>query len=217
MRKAREPIAELINELRCGSRATMKARTAARAHACQSCRESGRRDRLTIATGHRYLLHTAFPDGETVVHGNRPWTINECVSCAVDRNDSWPAGACETYCCIGNLPCAMPASHGGDHSCRFCMANPLPPVTRPNGKVYQPRKPVRAMEVDWNYGDETRIAVFGTHDIDRAYKLAASIWSDDVYQDTAEQEWWRLVMRNGEHRYEHDPVRGAAVVIFQVG
>lgn len=104
-------------------RTTTQARTSRIARLCDGCHWTpSLRGKPTIAPGHRYLRHVAFPDGE-INQSNRPYTNTECVACASDRDGTAPlliAGACSTFC-HGDVPCARPASHDGDHSCRRCV------------------------------------------------------------------------------------------------
>jgi hypothetical protein len=95
---------------------TVRARTARIAHLCDGCHWGPFRKVRTIAPGHRYLIHTAFPDREINQSGH-PITHKECVSCAVERGREMTSGACESYC-HGITPCALPWSHSGEHSCR---------------------------------------------------------------------------------------------------
>jgi hypothetical protein len=98
---------------------TVKAMTARRPHACDSC--SSTPNVRPIAVGHRYLRHVAFP-GDLLNQTARPLTSVECVACASERECSdglLVAGACATWCC-GDVPCARPFKHAGDHSCRRC-------------------------------------------------------------------------------------------------
>jgi hypothetical protein len=101
---------------------TTRARTARRPHLCENCHWTpSLRGVATIQPGHRYLLHTAFPDGLTNT-SNAPYTLKECVACACERDDDaglLVANACATFC-HGTLPCALPLKHDGDHSCRRC-------------------------------------------------------------------------------------------------
>ena len=100
----------------------MKARTARVFHDCEGCSPlGGSADPKPIAPGHRYLLHTSFPDGYMDT-SDAPWSIKECVSCAAGRDDFalHEAGACATYC-HGVTPCALPLRHDGDHECRQCV------------------------------------------------------------------------------------------------
>jgi hypothetical protein len=101
---------------------TVQARTARKPHLCDNCHWTPNlRGVATILPGHRYLRHTTFPDG-VVNQSNHPVTHNECVACAIARlgtDGLLLADACSTYCC-GELPCALPHRHQGDHSCRRC-------------------------------------------------------------------------------------------------
>ena len=105
----------------------VKAFTARIPHRCDSCPhwETGLRGEPTILPGHRYLRHTVFPNDETN-QSNRPYSINECVACAEERDSAGllVAGACSTFC-HGTVPCALPLRHDGDrHSCRRCTNTP---------------------------------------------------------------------------------------------
>lgn len=104
---------------------TTKALTARVPHVCESCHhwETDLRGKGTILPGHRYLRHTVFPNDETNQSG-RPYSINECVACAEERDSAGllVAGACTTFC-HGTVPCALPVKHDGDHSCRQCAAD----------------------------------------------------------------------------------------------
>ncbi len=101
---------------------TVKARTARKAHLCESCHwVPSLRGQPTIAPGHRYLLHTAFPDGDEIT-SDHPYSLKECMACVSERDDTAPllvADACSTFCC-GDVPCARPHRHDGAHSCRRC-------------------------------------------------------------------------------------------------
>jgi hypothetical protein len=101
---------------------TTRARTAAIPHKCDGCHFIGSLRGLdTIAPGHRYLIHTAFPGGDN----DHIYTNAECVACACERDPSngmLVAGACSTFCC-GDVPCARPERHDGDHSCRRCYVS----------------------------------------------------------------------------------------------
>lgn len=101
----------------------MRARTARIPHLCESCSWTpSLRGVPTIMPGHRYLLHTAFPDGE-INTSERPYALKECVSCAEGRTGDGVllAGSCSRFCC-GVVLCARPYRHDGDHSCRRCVA-----------------------------------------------------------------------------------------------
>lgn len=102
----------------------VRAVTARIPHLCTGCYwDSSLRGIPTIAPGHRYLRHVTFPD-EDVNLSRRPVALAECVACACDREPSaglLVAGACATFCC-GDVPCARPFPHDGEHACRRCTA-----------------------------------------------------------------------------------------------
>lgn len=103
-----------------------KAVTARIPHLCDSCHWTpSLRGVATILPGHRYLRHTVFPNDETN-QSHRPYSINECVACAEERDSAGllVAGACSTFC-HGTVPCALPRRHDGDHSCRRCINTPV--------------------------------------------------------------------------------------------
>lgn len=101
---------------------TVKAQTARTPHLCDNCHWTpSLRGIPTIAPGHRYLRHVAFP-GDEVNQTDHPLSLTECVACACERDSHaglLVAGACSTWCC-GDVPCARPFRHDGDHSCRRC-------------------------------------------------------------------------------------------------
>jgi hypothetical protein len=99
---------------------TIKAVTARKRHRC----DESWGDVHFIAPGHRYLRHVAFPDDD-VNGSDQPWVLRQCVACAEDRHEPTGAtvgGACVRHCC-GDVPCAMPIEHDGDHSCRRCATD----------------------------------------------------------------------------------------------
>jgi hypothetical protein len=91
----------------------------------------------------------------------------------------------------------------------------LTPVTRPNGKVYQPIKRPAAIEVE-EYNDDTAVYVLRTHDIDRAYALAIRLGLGDVHLDSAHQTWIRDTFRGGRRVFDTDAVHGCPAVTFEV-
>ena len=100
---------------------TVKAVTARKQHRCD---ESSWVGVHFIAPGHRYLRHVAFPCSE-VNGSDQPWVLRQCVACIGDRDDTattLTAGACAAFCC-GDVPCARPLKHDGDHSCRRCAGS----------------------------------------------------------------------------------------------
>jgi hypothetical protein len=101
---------------------TTVARTARIPHLCEGCHWTpSLRGVPTILPGHRYLLHTAFPDGLTNT-STAPYTLKECAACASVRDAAGLLGACSASCC-DTLPCALPFKHDGDHSCRRCATD----------------------------------------------------------------------------------------------
>ncbi len=106
--------------------ATIRYRTARIAHHCEGCPPGS----ATIAPGHRYAIHVAFPDGG-VINTSGAWTAKQCIGHMSEVDDSAPllqADACSTFCC-GDEPCARPFNHdnggvlGGGHSCRRCATD----------------------------------------------------------------------------------------------
>ena len=94
------------------------------------------------------------------------------------------------------------------------MAEKLPPITRPNGKPYRPR---RLRVVGWNlntvYPEVLQVAVLGTHEVDKARESAPQGYHC-AYLINPTLGWVRLGMSHGEPTWLHDEVRGAACVIF---
>jgi hypothetical protein len=97
------------------------------------------------------------------------------------------------------------------------VPEPLEPVTRPNGKVYHPRRIV-AYEVagDGDYDDG--VLVLGTHDIPRAQvladRVAKRLAGSTFTAACPEAGWWRDGFEGGERRWVWDGVRGRAGVMF---
>lgn len=101
---------------------TFLARTARKPRMCDSCHwVPSLRGVATIAPGHRYLRHVAFP-GDEANQSDHIVVNTECVACvcAYDpSNGLLVVRACSSFCC-GDVPCALPYTHRGDHSCRRC-------------------------------------------------------------------------------------------------
>lgn len=95
----------------------------------------------------------------------------------------------------------------------------LVPVTRPNGKVYQPVKPPIAVGVD-DVDGRTEIYVLRTHNVDAAYALAQfearRLDVGSVVRDSAELSWLRQTIRDGQRCYDSDRERGCPAVCFEV-
>lgn len=93
------------------------------------------------------------------------------------------------------------------------------PVTRPNGKVYQPLK-VNGHAVADEHDDVIAVLVLGTHDIERARPLAEAcvrLWAGGGYEAVCPSTgWWRDGMQYGQRWWMDDEVRGRAGVRFEV-
>lgn len=90
-------------------------------------------------------------------------------------------------------------------------------IMRPNGRPYRPRKVIAhalSDEYDWLSG----VLVTGTHDQDRALRLARALVSQELGPDYepvyAGGGWWRDGMEGGERRWVADDERGQAGVLF---
>lgn len=94
----------------------------------------------------------------------------------------------------------------------------LVPVTRPDGRVYRPRKIVAWPVVD---GDEIIIAVIiaGTHDLGVAQKLADQYAAWQLGTGTVavspETGWFRDGYEGGGRQWIDDPVYGRAGIMFR--
>lgn len=98
-------------------------------------------------------------------------------------------------------------------------AEKLPVVMRPNGKPYQPEY-IRAKFWDNEDSGEAGVIVLGTHDIEAARSVAVEwckYWHGAEYAVKPETGWWRLGYggHGREQCWQHDPVRGAAGVMFE--
>jgi hypothetical protein len=97
------------------------------------------------------------------------------------------------------------------------MANGLPPITRPDGRLYRPRKVVACAVND---GDDLigGVVVFGTHDVERAARLAQDFTDWQIGRGYAPAVpltvWWRDAMCSGQRTFEYDEKRGRAGVYF---
>ncbi len=74
----------------------------------------------------------------------------------------------------------------------------LTPVTRPNGKIYQPRKgPIAYLldnDDDWR-APCAQVLVVRTHDVARAHALALKL--ETVDPNPHPPTWFRLMLRSG--------------------
>lgn len=100
-----------------------------------------------------------------------------------------------------------------------CAPMPPAPITRPNGKVWRPRKPLRLSEFEDHY-NETGWVVFGTHDVAVALAfLGEQLVADyGLTPDQAEATWWRSVPWSSsghDFSYITDPDKGTPCVVFQ--
>ncbi len=99
------------------------------------------------------------------------------------------------------------------------LADRIPPITRPNGKPYQPRRVVGFTLDDDDTGGVTGLIVFGTHDHERAKRLADGL----CYRYAADGDavgptsvWWRDMFSRGRREFESDDEHGRPGVHFEV-
>jgi len=96
----------------------------------------------------------------------------------------------------------------------------LPPITRPNGKTYRPRKLIAQAVADCDGEDLAGVVVFGTHDAGRAKRLAdryVALYGDaDMEAVNPDRVWWRDTFSWGSRRYEDDDRHGRAGVRFDI-
>lgn len=96
------------------------------------------------------------------------------------------------------------------------MTTPAP-VTRPNGKVWRGRKPIRiAYFLDpW---DDEGIVVLGTHDVDAALAIIGdtTVFEYGCTREGAELDWWRRVPWPNpiDGSWITDEERGTPCVVF---
>jgi len=93
----------------------------------------------------------------------------------------------------------------------------LPPVIRPDGRVYQPRK-IAAYAVADADEDLSGVTVLGTHDMAIAQKMASGYAEWQLGRGSAaldpEVGWFREGYENGRPMWQRDPVKGRAGVMF---
>ena len=91
-------------------------------------------------------------------------------------------------------------------------------IIRPNGRLYRPRKVVGNAVSDED-GFVTGIVVLGTHDVERAKKLADSCaagWAGCGFVAARpEMGWFRLGFEAGELVWLTDETQGRAGVMFR--
>ena len=96
------------------------------------------------------------------------------------------------------------------------MADTLPPIVRPNGKTYQPRK-LTVEPIERPDGDYA-VIVFGTHDVETAQPLADERVRADVDPSYVAGEphlgWWRDGYQHGERAWVWDDELGRAGIRF---
>lgn len=93
------------------------------------------------------------------------------------------------------------------------------PITRPNGKVYRPRKLVaHAWEDPWDYtGAQSGVVVLGSNDVARVSEFAVEMcnyWFLGYYAVNPRTGWYRLGYQSGELRWLIDEECGRAGVFF---
>lgn len=98
------------------------------------------------------------------------------------------------------------------------QTGPPPPIIRPNGKPYRPRR-LSAHAVVANEDELTGIIIFGTHDPGAAQPLAdryVTRWLEDDYCAVDPVVgWWRDGFGGGSRVWVADDVRGRAGVWFR--
>jgi hypothetical protein len=95
----------------------------------------------------------------------------------------------------------------------------LPPVERPDGRMYRPRK-LTAVPVDEDDGDMCGgVIVFGTHDPAAAWPLADRLAAQQAGTGFRAYGpvpgWWRDGYSGGQRCYVSDEARGRAAVLFE--
>jgi hypothetical protein len=93
---------------------------------------------------------------------------------------------------------------------------PTAPITRPNGKIYRPRKVVcHSWEND--PGFEEGVVILGTHDVEACRAFATEMvqyWIKGEVADNPRVGWFRDGFESGRRMWVDDPVRGAAGVMW---
>lgn len=93
-------------------------------------------------------------------------------------------------------------------------------ITRPDGRLYRPRKVAAYAVTDPDDGDSLAgVMVLGTHDADRAKPLADSYaaWQLGSGYSAADPlaGWWRDGFAGGRRCWVDDPVTGRAGIWFR--
>lgn len=91
-------------------------------------------------------------------------------------------------------------------------------MTRPNGKVYRPRRGLRAHAWEDDDRDERGVIVFGTLDPQRAQEFAnrmCAYWYGMPEAVTPIPGWYRDGFQYGQRAWVCDDERGAAGVMFR--
>jgi hypothetical protein len=95
------------------------------------------------------------------------------------------------------------------------------PITRPNGKVWRGRNPIR-VETFVNHDEYESLVVLGTHDVEEATRRAQNSWcwnESELFYAEPLRTWWRLVPWDATG-YGHDSTwivdeeRGTPCVVF---
>lgn len=89
---------------------------------------------------------------------------------------------------------------------------------RPNGKLYRPRKPPRAIVFDEEGHSDESVLVLGTHDIKHACEVAElevkRMLGSGLKPGSPDKGWYIEKYRNGELTWVYDDVKGQAGVWF---
>ena len=97
-------------------------------------------------------------------------------------------------------------------------AETLPPIQRPDGSIYRPRKVIAYPLDDDNCDSMTSVVVFGTHDVGRAKALAdrlvAEQFDSGYVAVTPRLVWWSDGWSYGRRTFENDSEKGRAGVHF---
>lgn len=88
-------------------------------------------------------------------------------------------------------------------------------ILRPDGRMYRPRKPPRAILVGDDYDC---VLVLGTHDLKLAQETAQKLLSVELGSDftacSSERGWFEEKFRWGERTWIYNSERGQAGIMF---